>query len=1041
MKQLIQRKFRLFAILAAAAIFGPVGAFAQNRAISGTVLDTSGQPVIGAAVTVVGNSRIGAATDLDGNFTLSVPAGATISVESIGYKGQTFAVGSQSVFNIILEEDAELLEETVVIGYGVQKKSDLTGSVSSIREEDFQNRSTSDAAAALQGKAAGIHIINRSGAPGASASIRVRGFSSNSGNIGPLLIVDGLKVDNISYLDPSMIASMEVLKDAASAAIYGAQAGNGVVLITTKSGAANNGRSSITYDFKLTRQTLGKKAEIFRAKEWIAYKQASGIDMEGAMAANHYDGTDTDWFDVVFEPTFSPQHSLSFQGGNNKGHFFTSLNYLRNNGIIVGNKDEYTRLSAQINADYQIYDWIQVGINSSIESRSSKGVSQQGRYGSMLGSVLTIDPLTPVYYTDPSQFAPGMLEAYEKGQNIMKDPATGYWYATSKYVDDDNGSPFIQRDKTDSSNEGLNFRGVLYANFTPFKGFTFTSRFGYRANQSTSHSYSEPYYATKLAYTDNYSISATANTGRYYQWENFANYVLNVKKHAMTFMAGMSYTENRSDNVNASASGPDILIGYLDNFKYLNYVNTNDDTTRSFGNAPSRSASLAYYGRLTYSYDNRYSFQVNFRADAFDSSKLSKQARWGYFPSVSAGWTISNESWFRDNVNRNAVSFLKFRGSWGRNGNVNVLSGYQYATSIGYNSKMYQFHYDDPTFSYGSAPNGLANPNLKWETSEQLDLGFDARFLNNRLSFGFDYFDKRTKDLLVSIAPIPEIGVNSTYVNAGSVLNTGLEFELSWKDSVGDLNYSVNANLSKLHNEVTYLDPSIYRLENGSLSYNNPFTTAFEVGYPIWYFRGYKYLGVDSESGQPMFENAAGETLVGNKVTDGDRKYIGKGIPDYTYGLTLNLDYKGFDLSIYGTGTIGNNIMNMFYQADSNMRNSLRYFFENAWTETNRNATMPSCLSVANSWPFWASSGAMFNGSYFKIKQIQLGYTLPSNLTKKIFINRARVYVSIDDYFTFTKYPGFDPETATSGNSSNMGMDLGSYPTSRKIVGGVSITF
>ncbi len=1041
MKQLIQRKFRLFAILAAAAIFGPVGAFAQNRAISGTVLDTSGQPVIGAAVTVVGNSRIGAATDLDGNFTLSVPAGATISVESIGYKGQTFAVGSQSVFNIILEEDAELLEETVVIGYGVQKKSDLTGSVSSIREEDFQNRSTSDAAAALQGKAAGIHIINSSGAPGASASIRVRGFSSNSGNIGPLLIVDGLKVDNISYLDPSMIASMEVLKDAASAAIYGAQAGNGVVLITTKSGAANNGRSSITYDFKLTRQTLGKKAEIFRANEWIAYKQASGIDMEGAMAANHYDGTDTDWFDVVFEPTFSPQHSLSFQGGNNKGHFFTSLNYLRNNGIIVGNKDEYTRLSAQINADYQIYDWIQVGINSSIESRSSKGVSQQGRYGSMLGSVLTIDPLTPVYYTDPSQFAPGMLEAYEKGQNIMKDPATGYWYATSKYVDDDNGSPFIQRDKTDSSNEGLNFRGVLYANFTPFKGFTFTSRFGYRANQSTSHSYSEPYYATKLAYTDNYSISATANTGRYYQWENFANYVLNVKKHAMTFMAGMSYTENRSDNVNASASGPDILIGYLDNFKYLNYVNTNDDTTRSFGNAPSRSASLAYYGRLTYSYDNRYSFQVNFRADAFDSSKLSKQARWGYFPSVSAGWTISNESWFRDNVNRNAVSFLKFRGSWGRNGNVNVLSGYQYATSIGYNSKMYQFHYDDPTFSYGSAPNGLANPNLKWETSEQLDLGFDARFLNNRLSFGFDYFDKRTKDLLVSIAPIPEIGVNSTYVNAGSVLNTGLEFELSWKDSVGDLNYSVNANLSKLHNEVTYLDPSIYRLENGSLSYNNPFTTAFEVGYPIWYFRGYKYLGVDSESGQPMFENAAGETLVGNKVTDGDRKYIGKGIPDYTYGLTLNLDYKGFDLSIYGTGTIGNNIMNMFYQADSNMRNSLRYFFENAWTETNRNATMPSCLSVANSWPFWASSGAMFNGSYFKIKQIQLGYTLPSNLTKKIFINRARVYVSIDDYFTFTKYPGFDPETATSGNSSNMGMDLGSYPTSRKIVGGVSITF
>ena len=293
MKHLIQSKFRIFAILAIAAVFGQVSAFAQQRAITGTVLDGTGQPVIGASVMLVGNSTTGTVTDVDGNFSLTVPNGSTLSVSCIGYSTQTFVVGNQAVYNIVLQEDTEFLEETVVIGYGVQRKSDLTGSVSSIREEEFQNRSTSDAAAALQGKAAGIHIINSSGAPGASAAIRVRGYSSNSGNIGPLLIVDGLKVDNISYLDPSMIQSMEVLKDAASAAIYGAQAGNGVVLITTKSGSANNGRSSITYDYKLTRQTLGKKAEIFHAKDWIAYKQASGIDMEGAMAANKYDGIPT----------------------------------------------------------------------------------------------------------------------------------------------------------------------------------------------------------------------------------------------------------------------------------------------------------------------------------------------------------------------------------------------------------------------------------------------------------------------------------------------------------------------------------------------------------------------------------------------------------------------------------------------------------------------------------------------------------------------------------------------------------------------------
>lgn len=1011
--------------------------FAQTVEISGTVADEAGSPLVGATILQVGSSTRYAISDLDGKFSLSVPTGATVQVSSIGYVSQTFTVGNQTVYNVVLKEEAVNIDEVVVIGYGVQKKSDVTGSVSSVRAEELMNRSTTDAAAALQGKAAGILVINSSGAPGASASIRVRGFSSNSGNISPLLIVDGLKVDNINYLDPSMIESMEVLKDAASAAIYGAQAGNGVVLITTKSGKANKGNGGITYDFKITRQSLGKKAEIFRAQDWIAYKKASGIDMDGYLEQNNYDGTDTDWFDVAFEPSYIKQHSLTFQASNDRGRFFTSLNYADNDGIVVGNKDSYKRLTAQLNAEYSIYDWFTVGTNTSIEHRESKSVSQQGRYGSLLGSVLTLDPLTPVYYDDPSDFAPGMAEAFQKGKNILTDPETGLFYATSKYVDDDNGNPFIQRDKTDSSSEGINIRGTMYANITPFKGLTFTSRFGYRIAQSNSHSYTKPYYATKLAYTDDYSISAGNNTSYYYQWENFANYTLNIKKHAITAMAGMSYTRNKSDNISASASGPDILTGYEPNFRYLNYVNSLSTTTKTFSNAPSESASIAYFGRLTYSYDNRYSVQANFRADAFDSSKLSQESRWGYFPSFSLGWTLSNESFFKDNINRDIISNLKLRASWGRNGNINVLSGYQYNSTIAFNSKMYQFDLADPTFTYGSAPSGLANPNLKWETSEQLDLGLDARFLRNRLSFSFDYFDKRTRDLLVSIAPIPEIGVNSTYVNAGSVTNTGLEFELGWKDSFGDFTYNISGNLSKLHNEVTYLDPAIYRLENGNLSYNNPMKTAFEVGYPIWYFRGYKFEGVDSETGTPIFQ----DTNEDGVISDADRTYIGKGIPDYTYGITINLAYKNFDFSIYGTGTMGNDIINMFYQADSNMRNSLRYFYDNAWTQDNKNATVPSCVSVANSWPYWGSSGVVFNGSYFKIKQIQLGYSLPSDMTRKIHINNVRVFVSLDDFFTFTSYPGFDPETATSGSSSNMGMDLGSYPTSRKMVGGITITF
>lgn len=1032
------RKITSFILAFVAMMLLGAAQTAWGQSVRGKVTDNSGAPVIGAGIILSSNTSVGTTTDLDGDFTIAAPSDAILIVSCLGYKTVEVSVAGRATVNVVLEQDAEFLEETVVIGYGVQKKSDLTGAVASVRAEDLTNRSTTDAAAALQGKAAGVQIINSSGAPGASAQIRVRGYSSNSGNLGPLLIVDGLKVDNIQYLDPSMIESMEVLKDAASAAIYGAQAGNGVVLITTKSGAANNGRSSITYDLKMTGQFLGKRAELFDAKGWIAYKQASGFDMENTLKQNNYDGTDTNWFDVVFGPSLSQQHALTFQGGNNRGHFFVSLNYADNDGIVRGDRDVYTRLSTQINADYKLYDWITVGTNNSIERYYRRSVSQQGRYGNMLNSVMTMDPLTPVYYSDPSQFANTMRQAYEEGKNILKDPTNGLWYATSKYIDDDNGNPLLQRDKTDSYSQGINLRGTLFANITPFKGLVFTSRFGYRVAQSNSHSYSVPYYANKQTYSDNYSISASASNSWYYQWENFANYNVTLQKHSIGVMAGMSYTENNNDNVSASASGPDILTGYEDNFHYLNYVNAADNTKRSFSNAPGRSANISYYGRLSYNYDNRYNFQANFRADAFDSSKLSPKNRWGYFPSFSAGWTISNESFFKDHLDRNTFSHLKLRASWGRNGNINVLNGYEYAATIDYNSKLYQYGIEDGSVSYGSAPGGLANPNLKWETSDQVDIGLDARFFRNRLTVGIDWYDKRTKDLLVSINPIPEVGVNSAYVNAGSVLNRGLEIELGWKDQIGDFSYNISGNISTLKNKVTYLDPSIFRLENGAQAYNNRMRTAFEVGYPIWYMRAYNFLGVDPETGKPIFEDVNGD----GQIEDADRTYVGKGIPDYVFGLTINFAWKGFDFNLYGAGTAGNDIFNLYYQADGPMRNSLRYFYDNAWTENNRNASVPSCISVVNDWTYWSSSAMIFDGGYFKIKQIQLGYTLPSKILDKIFIKGVRMYVSLDDFFCFTRnYPGFDPETATTGSANAMGLDLGSYPTTRKIIGGLNITF
>ncbi len=1011
---------------------------AQNRTITGTVVDGSGAPVIGAAVVLVGNNSVGAVTDVDGTYSLNVPANASVEVSCIGYATQVIATGTQTVVNVVLLEDTQLLEETVVIGYGVQKKSDLTGSVASVRSDDLKNLSTTDAAQALQGKVSGVHILSN-GAPGSGADIRVRGYSSNGGNISPLLIVDGLQVSSIQYLDPSMIESMEVLKDAASAAIYGAQAGNGVVLITTKSGSA--GRTSVTYSGKATLQDMHRRIMMDRS-ELLSYLGLEyGDDWVNAKLRDFdyshplYEGgvIDQDWMDAYTEPTWSQQHSLSFSGGNNAGHYFASLNYVKNNGIVKGDKDVYTRLTAQINADYQIFKWLQVGTNNSIEKWDSKSVSQRG-YSSSFEAMLLMDPLTPVYWTSRDQMSLAVGGMYDKV--MAGDPSVrpyrffgdeNGWFANTKYSDAE-GSPLAKRDATEGTSGGFNINGTMFANLTPVKGLTITSRLGYRISQSNSHSYTAPYYIGERGSQDNYSISASASNSYYYQWENFANYMLNIKKHSITAMAGMSYRETNSDGVSASASGDDILSAYDPQFQYLNYVK--NDASKTISNAPGRSASLAYFGRLMYSYDNRYNIQANFRADAFDSSKLSKQNRWGYFPSVSAGWTISNESFIKDNVSRNALSFLKLRASWGRNGNVSVLSGYRYATTISLGNSWYQYGVDTPGSTFSSSPNGLPNPNLTWETSEQLDLGIDARFLNNRLSLTADYFDKRTKDLLFSVTVPPELGVSSTTINGGTVLNNGVEVELSWKDTIGDFSYGVTGNVSYLHNEVLSLPGSSPRVTSSDASSTNyKIQTAFEPGYPVWYLRGFEYDGMDENGNAIIVDQDENGTL-----DDADMVYIGKGTPDWTFGLNVNLAWKGIDFMLFGSGIAGNSIMPVLHR--TGFVNQL-----GVYADLYENGTYPHPSKTVGKWEFWSSSANVFKGDYFRIKQIQLGYTLPESITKKALMKQLRVYMSLDDFFTFTKYPGLDPETASTNSTSGSGLDWGSYPTMQKVIFGVNITF
>ena len=1095
------------AVLALSMMLLSVGAFAQQHEVKGTVLDESQLPIPGANVVIKGTT-VGTITTGNGEFTMNAADGDVLQVSYIGYNTEEITVSGNGPYNISLVPDVVGLDEVVVVGYGTQKKSDLTGSVASVRSDDLKKLSITDAASALQGKASGVQILNYSGAPGQGAAIRVRGYSSNSGNIGPLLIVDGLKVDNIQYLDPSMIESMEILKDAASAAIYGAEAGNGVVLITTKSGQ-DKGDGTITYSYKLTQNQLAKKPDVMNRDQYIDFLKQKGVAIEAAMEKNGDDGTiDTDWADALFEKSYTQQHSLSMQGGNQRGHYFVSLNSLDNNGIVIGDRDVYKRLSAQINADYKIKDWLTVGTNTSIEKWSTKSVSQMSETNSVLMAVIQNDPLTPVYYDELTDYADVTAKKYAKNPELAVRDDDGRLLAVSKYVENDHGSPLIQLYRTNAENGGVTVRGTAFANLSPIKGFVYTSRLGYRISYQNRHSYSTPYYANSMAKTDNYNLEAEARTGLYYQWENFFNYNIDFGKNNIGVMAGMSYIEDKNDNVRGTANGKDILSNYEENFRYLDYVANNTLTeevvepiannkieqvvidgktyntkkvkdengnkvnktdedgntvlvngqeeivvgrvrysttkttslvTKTFSNKPSRSASLSYFGRLTYSYDNKYSLQFNFRADAFDESKLPKENRWGKFPSVSAGWTLSNESFIKDNISTDLMSFLKIRASWGRNGNINVLRDYPYTTTIAYNQKWYQYSIADNEAPqvYGSMPSRVANPDLKWETSEQIDLGLDARFLNNRLTVGIDWYKKTTKDLLVDVAPQSGVGVSSITKNAGEIMNKGLEIELGWKEKIGDLNYSVNGNISTLKNEVTYLDPNVGgRILHGSY-YVNQIRNAFEEGHPIWYFYGWKFDKVNPEDGSYSLVDLNED----GQITDADRTNIGQGMPKYTYGLTINLEYKGFDFTVFGNGVGGNSIFPVLFRTDRPENNTLEYYHKNAWTEDNKSGSIPSLGKCSTDTKYWASDANIFKGDYFKFKQIQLGYTLPADLTKKVAVQNARVFVSLDDFFTITKYPGMDPETATTTNADQMGIDLGSYPVSKKFIFGVSLTF
>ena len=991
--------------------------------VTGKVTDTMGEPMIGVSILEKGTSN-GVITDIDGNYTLSVGEGATIVYSYIGYVTQEKAAVS-GVMDIVLADDTQALEEVVVVGYGVQKKSSVTGAISQVKAEDMQNRTITNAPQALQGKTAGVQLIAGSSAPGSTPTVRVRGFSSNQAS-NPLYVVDGVRLSDISGIDPNDIASMEVLKDAASAAIYGAEAGNGVILITTKKGKVGNGK--ITYDFQYVAQSIARTPTLLNGEEYINYQSELGTD-RGTLEAS-WNGISTDWLDVAFGHSSMQKHNFSFSGGSEQGNYYLSLTYLDNDGIVRGDADTYQRMTATINSEYNIKPWLKVGTTNQIEKYNTRSVSTQNEYGSLISGVMMMDPITADTYS-PDNLPAHMQNALAQGKHLMQDE-NGNYYGVSQWYAGENYHPLIMRDNTIARNSGFNVNGSIYADFKPFNGFTFTSRFGYRLSGTRSATTNLPFYGNATQSRDWVSVSGTSSTTIYYQWENFANYVKTFNDvHTLTAMLGMSFQESTYDYVNASltGNGEDAVQQNNPLFYYLNYANAS--ATKGVGGEKTRSAKMSYFGRVGYEYMGRYMLQASLRADAADLSQLPVSNRWGYFPAVSLGWTISEEKFFEPI--KTYVPSLKLRGSWGQNGSLSALSGYLYSTDM-VSGGFYPF-VNGNNYVTGVAPASMGNNELKWETSEQFNVGFDARFLRDRLTFSMDFYNKKTKDLLIwNTTPSLTVGGSISPINAGNVSNKGFEFELGWRDNIKDFNYSVRANLATLKNEVTYLDPSVERIA-GSNYHTYPISY-FEEGYPVYYFRGYKFTGVDPETGDPTFADLDGD----GQIADGDRTYIGDAVPDFTYGLTLTAAYKGLDLTIFGTGSVGNDIFHCSYRPDFTSANLYKeVFYDNRWTADNHAGTVPR--AGANNMEKYITSDAMiYDGSYFKIKQIQLGYTLPKNLLKKAYIGNLRLFCSLEDFITFTSYPGFDPE-ASANATSGMGIDKGGYPSMKKVVFGLNIEF
>ncbi|BAX81046.1 SusC/RagA family TonB-linked outer membrane protein [Labilibaculum antarcticum] len=974
-----------------------------NAEITGKITDPTGFGIPGVNISLKGTT-VGTVSDIDGNYSILASSENVIVYSFIGYTTQEILVADQTTINIVMLEDAIGMDEVVVVGYGVQKKSLVTGSISSIKSEDIQNVPVSRADQAIQGKTAGVSVLSTSGSPGAGTKIRIRGVNSN-GNSNPLFIVDGMKTGDINNIDPGDIQSMEVLKDAASAAIYGTEGANGVILITTKGGKA--GESKISYDFQYGFQSSRSDLEVMNASEYQQWMQESGA---GTVTQN---GTDTDWLDEIFEVAPMQKHHISFSGGSDKTTYSISGSYYGQDGIVGGDKAKYERFTARANVKSQLNDWLEVGDNLSFSHSKQKYIGEDDVYRGAVNSALLMDPLTPTTYDGTPSNVQSLLD---EGRTILQNE-DGKYYGLPEYITGETANPLALLDTYNNDIVQDKILGNVYATIKPIKGLTFTSRVGIDLTYQIDHSWAPTYYFSAESQNSQTYVDDNINKWYTWLWENFASYNTKFGDHDLTLLAGYSAEEYQAPDYSMH-SAP--LIKEGDQYAYQGYT-TSDEFDKTGGGYVNHTMT-SFFGRLSYNYLNRYMLEVSLRRDATDVFPVDNQA--AVFSAVSAGWTISEEDFF----DFKGIDYLKLRGSWGENGSRSNIPGNE-----GTEFYVFGLQYPgaDDVYQAGAEIDKLVNPDLKWETTEQLDLGFDLRALNGKISFSMDYYNKKTKDLLTTGSGPLSAGNDFPIQNVGDVTNKGFDFELGYNNRDNKFKYSVNLNLSTLDNEVTRLDVDSPVKGDNLRGYD---LTWFEEGLPIWYFKGYKTAGIDDTTGEVnvVDVNEDGE------ITDADQTYIGDPHADFLYGATFNAQYKGFDFNLFVQGSEGNDVFMGWFRSDRQFSNKPKFMFEDRWTPTNTSASRPAANNSSDY--VYRSDLMVSDGSYIRIKQIQLGYTLPKTLVQKAGIDRARVFVSLDDFFTFTDYEGLDPE-AGSTNNTRQGVDRGVYPIAGKVIFGVSVNF